>query len=95
VSAEVEGLIAVRSRVLSDENSMYLVFLLRAATEEARPDGVEVLEACFFSLPEAQVLPDLTPITRLIVARAVQGEVRLLQAVQVPSYATNEFILFM
>ena len=95
VSAELEGLIAVRGRVLSDENSMYLVFLLRAATEKAQPDGVEVLEACFFSLAEAQALPDLTPMTRLIVARAAKGELRLLQAVQVPSYATNEFILFM
>jgi ADP-ribose pyrophosphatase YjhB (NUDIX family) len=95
VSAEVEGLIGVRSRVFSAENSLYLIFLLRATTDEARPDGAEVLEACFFSLPEAQALPDLTPMTRLIVARAAKGELRLLQAVQVPSYATNEFILFM
>jgi ADP-ribose pyrophosphatase YjhB (NUDIX family) len=95
VSAEVEGLIGVRSRVLSAENSLYLIFLLRATTEEAQPDGVEVLDARFFSLEEAHALPDLTPMTRLIVARAAQGELRLLQSVQVSSYALNEFILFM
>ncbi len=57
VSAEVEGLIGVRSRVFSAENSLYLIFLLRATTDEARPDGAEVLEACFSSLPEAQSSP--------------------------------------
>jgi ADP-ribose pyrophosphatase YjhB (NUDIX family) len=95
VSAEVEGLIGVRSRVLSAENSLYLIFLLRATTEEAQPDGVEILDARFFSLEEALTLPDLTPMTHLIVARVAQGELCLLQSMQVPSYPTNEFILFM
>jgi ADP-ribose pyrophosphatase YjhB (NUDIX family) len=94
VNAEVEGLIGVRSRVLSAENSLYLIFLLRATTEEAQPDGAEVIDARFFSLEEALTLPDLTPMTLLIVARAAKGELRLLQSMQVPSYPTNEFILF-
>jgi ADP-ribose pyrophosphatase YjhB (NUDIX family) len=95
VSADVEGLLAARSRVLAHENSLYLVFLLRAATEETRPDGVEVREACFFPLEEAQALPDLTPMTHLIVARVAQGDLRLLQPIQVPPYATSEFVLFL
>lgn len=95
VSAEVEGLVAVRSRVLPGENSMYLIFLLRADTQEARPDGIEVLDARFFSLEEAQALPNATPVTRLIAARAAQDALHPLQPVQVPGYATSEFVLFM
>lgn len=95
VSAEVEGLLAVRSRVLATENSLYLVFLLRAATEDTQPDGVEVGDARFFPLEEAQAAPDLTPMTHLIVARVAQGNLRLLQPVQVPPYAPSEFMLFM
>lgn len=95
VSAGVEGLIAVRSRTLPDENSIYLIFLLRAATEETRPDEVEVLDARFFSPDEAHALPNATPMTRLIAARAAQGGLHPLQPVQIPTYATSEFVLFM
>ncbi len=95
VVAEVQGLVAVRSRVMPDENSMYLIFLLRADTEDTHADGVEVLDARFFSPEEAHALPDVTPMTRIIAGRVSTGEFRLLQPLQVPSYATSEFVLFM
>jgi ADP-ribose pyrophosphatase YjhB (NUDIX family) len=94
VSAEVEGLIAVRSRFSPEENSAYLVFLLLATTEEAHPDGVEVSDARYFALDELRALPDLTPMSRLLAIRALEGQVRILEHVPVPAYPASEFVLF-
>lgn len=94
VVADTEGLIAVRSRVLAHENSLYLIFLLRTATEQTQPDGVEILEARFFPLEEVQTLPNVTPMTRLIAARAAQSAFHMLQPAQIPPYARSEFVLF-
>ncbi len=49
VEAEVEGVIAARNRVMAGENSAYFIFQLRASSEEARPDEVEVDRARFFA----------------------------------------------
>src|SRR5689334_13699147 len=59
VNAEMRGLIAVRSRIHPNENSTYLVFLLRADNEDVHADGVEVLDARFFDLEEAFSLPNI------------------------------------
>ena len=94
VAADVEGLVAVRSRVLPHENSTYLVFLLRAASQQTRPDGVEALDARFFTRAEVDALPNLTPMTRLLVERVFAGDARALQSTTVPPYPENEFVLF-
>lgn len=95
VVATVEGLIAVRSRVLPNENSIYLIFLLRAASLESHPDGAEVLDARFFSRTEVATLPDMTPMTRLLVAQAFDGSLRTLSRTPVPPYPEHEFALFL
>jgi ADP-ribose pyrophosphatase YjhB (NUDIX family) len=95
VSAEVEGLIAARSRFSPDENSAYLVFLLRATTADAHADGVEVSGARFFTLDELRALPNITPLSRILATRALEGRVRVLASVPVPTYSASEFVLFM
>jgi ADP-ribose pyrophosphatase YjhB (NUDIX family) len=95
VTAEVLGLIAMRSRVTPDDNSAYCIFLMRASHEEVHADGVEVLDARFFSRQEAQALSDVTPLSRILITRAFAGELRVLERYPVPSYPTSEFVLFL
>ncbi len=52
------GLIGVRSRVFTEENSIYLVFLLRAATE-TWPGEKKSWKHIFFPPEEAPCAPDL------------------------------------
>lgn len=95
VDAQVEGLVGVRSRVMPGDNSAYLIFLLRAAGEDARADGVEVLDARFFTLRDALALPDLTPLTRALVGRASEGALRVLELSPLAGYAASEYALFL
>ncbi|HLY29518.1 MAG TPA: NUDIX domain-containing protein [Ktedonobacterales bacterium] len=94
VQAEMQGLIAARSRVNPGDNSAYLIFLLRADHEEAQADGAEVLDARFFTRDEAMALPSLTPMTRLLLTRVFAGELHILKRLPVPTYPTSEFVLF-
>jgi ADP-ribose pyrophosphatase YjhB (NUDIX family) len=94
VSAEVQGLIAARSRVHPDENSAYLIFLLRASSEKTKADGVEVLDARFFTRDEVETLANVTPMSRILIIRALEGKLRLLEYVPVPAYPTSEYALF-
>jgi ADP-ribose pyrophosphatase YjhB (NUDIX family) len=95
ISAEVEGLIAARSRLNPNDNSAYLIFLLRAKSEEPRADGVEVLDARLFSLDEVRALPDVTPLSRILVTQALESPLCLLKRTPVPTYAPGEIALFM
>ncbi|HEY7340660.1 MAG TPA: NUDIX domain-containing protein [Ktedonobacterales bacterium] len=94
VNAEVRGLIAVRSRIHPDENSTYLIFLLQATSEDAHADGIEVRDARFFGLDEAFSLPNITPLSRIFVAKAREGHLRIFEQTAVPAYPTSEFVLF-
>lgn len=97
VRAEVQGLVAVRNRIHPDENSTYIVFLLRATSKEARnvhADGIEVTDARFFSPDEALALPNVTPMSRIFLTKARDGELRVLAQTAVPAYPASEFVLF-
>lgn len=50
VEATLNGLIAVRSRVINNENSAYFIFLLTAVSENAKADGFEVNDARYLTL---------------------------------------------
>ncbi len=95
VRAEMQGLIAARSRVSPGDNSAYLVFLMRTESEATHPDGVEILEARFFTQDKALALPTITPMTRLLITRALTGDTPLLKPTPVTGYPPNEFMLFM
>ena len=94
VQAEVRGLIAARSRVMAEENSAYFIFLLAAPYAETVPDGVEIDEARYFTLDEAQALPDLNPLSRLIITHALQGKTHVLTSQLHPTIPAGEYVLF-
>ena len=95
VHADVRGLIAARSRVLADENSAYFIFLLAAPHAETSPDGVEIDEARYFTLDEARALPDLNPLSRLVITHALQGKTHLLTSQPHPTIPASEYVLFL
>ena len=108
IQAEIEGLIAVRSRVTDEENSAYFIFLLRARDDEAIADGREVDEARFFSVEEIQelprrrvrvamaprTLPRLQKLSRLLVTMALKGEASVLQFHTHPDIPATEYVIY-
>jgi ADP-ribose pyrophosphatase YjhB (NUDIX family) len=94
VRAEIEGLIAARSRVSDAENSAYFIFLLRASDESTQADGFEVAGARFFTLDEVQALPQLQALTRLVVTRALRGEASVLKFHTHPQFSPDEYVIY-
>ncbi len=95
VRAEVDGLIAVRSRVSKRENSAYFVFLMRASGEETHPDGVEVAEARYFTLAELSELPRLRVLSRMVATRVLEGAANRLTFHAHPDFPAQEFMLYL
>jgi ADP-ribose pyrophosphatase YjhB (NUDIX family) len=94
VQADMRGLIAARSRVRVDENSAYFIFLLATPHAQTAPDGVEIDEARYFTLDEALALPDLNPLSRLVIAHALQGKTHVLTSQPHPTIPAMEYVLF-
>lgn len=94
VEAAVRGLIAVRSRVMAGENSAYFVFLLVAPNDDTVPDGFEIDGARYFTLDEAQVLPNVNPLSKLVIARALEGKAHVLASQPHPTLPASEYVLF-
>jgi len=94
VKAEIEGLIAVRSRVTDTENSAYFIFLLRTTDERAQADGFEVDEARFFTLAEVQALPRLQALSQLVVTQALQGEATVFTFHTHPQIPPEEYVIY-
>ena len=94
IKAELKGLIAVRSRVKHNENSAYFVFLMQAGTEKTRADEFEVAEARYFTLAQVQTLSSLRALSRIIVTRALEGNVKLLEFHPHPDFSPDEFVLY-
>ena len=94
IQAEIEGLIAVRSRVTDEENSAYFIFLLRARDDEAVADRREVDEARFFSVEEIQELPRLQKLSWLLVTKALKGEASVLQFHTHPDIPATEYVIY-
>ena len=95
IKAEIEGLIAVRSRVTEEENNAYLIFLLRALNDTSRADGHEVDEARFFDLEALQKLPRLQPFSRMLVTRALQGQITVLHFQPHPDFPPTAYVIYM
>ncbi len=95
IKAELKGLIAARSRVLSNENSAYFVFLMESSNEETHADGLEVAEASYFTLPQIQNLPHIRALSLLLVSRALEGKVKLLEFHPHPVFPQDEFVLYL
>jgi ADP-ribose pyrophosphatase YjhB (NUDIX family) len=95
VRAEVVGLIGARSRVIGRENSVYLMFLMQASSEETRADGVEVAEARYVTLAEMQALPRVRALSKMVVSRVLEGRSNLLAQHPHPDFSPQEFVLYL
>jgi len=95
IHAKVQGLIAARSRVSHSENSAYFIFLLQTTTEETNADGVEVKEARFFTLAEAQELSGLRTLSRMIVTRVLEDNIHILAFHPHPDFSPGEYVLYL
>jgi ADP-ribose pyrophosphatase YjhB (NUDIX family) len=94
VTAEVHGLIGVRNRTMPDENSMYLIFLLSAASDKTQPDGVEIAEARYFTFQDIQDLPKLRTLSRIIITSVFENKVKVMTRLLHPDFSQDEFVLF-
>ena len=84
IQTEVEGLTAVLHRWITNENGIYLMFVMRAINSDPQPDGVEVDDARFFTLSELQTLPRLQWLSRLIVTPVLKGQATILPYYSIP-----------
>ena len=95
VVAPLEGLIGVRHRVSAGDNSAYLIFLMRAETEQCRPDQTEVSEAKYFALNETNQLNCLNLLTRMVVEHVMDGHIKTLSFRSHPNFSRDEYALFL
>ncbi|HLJ34662.1 MAG TPA: NUDIX domain-containing protein [Ktedonobacteraceae bacterium] len=94
IKAELKGLVAARSRVSSNENSAYFVFLMQAPDEDTHADRLEVAEARYFTLDEVQNLFSLRVLSRIVVTRVLEGKVNPLLYHPHPNFSPDEFVLY-
>ena len=95
VEAEIQGILAVRSRCGDDaSNSTYVVFLLRPVSGRPAP-GAEVDAARFLSLEELDDLAPVPEINRAIAARALSASRNLLQRAEIDRPAGATYRLFL
>ncbi len=94
IHSEVRGLIGARSRVMAGENSAYFIFLLAAPNMSTTPDGFEIDDARYYTLTETEALPNLNPLSRLIITHALEGQARILTFQPHPTFPATEYALF-
>lgn len=91
VTAEVRGVLGLRSRYAADiGNSLYVVLLLHPLSGEPKPDGHEVDRAGYFTLEEIRGLEQVPAVNIEIAKRALASGRSLLipRTVAQPSGAT-------
>ena len=95
VTAEVQGVLGLRSRYDRDVgNSMYVVLLLRPVKGEPKPDDKEVDRACYFTLDEIKALDQVPAVNLHIAERALALDQRLLSPRTVSHLNGTTYTLF-
>jgi len=94
VKTEIKGIIAVRSRIHKDENSMYLIFLLETKDEKPTPDLTEVDAAQFFSLVEVKKLEKFQNLSKIFALNALLGKTKLLTKINQADFPPDEYKIF-
>ena len=95
VTAEVQGVLGVRSRYDPEVgNSMYVVMLLLPLSGEPQPDNKEVDRAEYFSLDEIRALEQVPSVNLEIAERALAPDQRLLSPRTVSHVSGATYTLF-
>ena len=93
IKGSIVGILAVLHRWVSDENGIYIIFLMNTTETKAIPDNDEAEEAAFFGLNELDTLPNLQWLSREVITSVLEGSVQTLQAYKVQN--ANESILYL
>lgn len=80
LTGTVSGVVAVRSRVLADENSLFVVVRIDEVKGRPRPACDEVDAVRVFSLAEIAELPSIGATARLVAEIALDGHLSTLPA---------------
>ncbi len=95
VTAEVDGILAVRNRYDPGlGNGIYVVLRLHPASGEPKPDGREVDRAEYLTLEEIRSLNPLPPVNREIACRVLAPDRRVLNPQTVTNLTGTKFTLF-
>ena len=95
VTAEVRGVLAVRSRYDPDGgNSTYVVLLLEPVSGEPKPDDKEVDRAEYLTLEEIRALEQMSPINLEVAEQALSPDPKLLSPRSLAHVSGATYTLF-
>ena len=95
VDAELDGLIAVRNVIKEAHNDVCFMFLLHADNEEATADGTEVDQTRYFTRKEMEKLPNLNKLSRLVITRVFEGEIKVQKFCAHPEMPPSEYVIYL
>ncbi len=94
IEAEVKGLIAIRNRIYKDENSIYLIFLLEAKSEEFEAQKSEVDKVGFFNLSQLGGISNLQPLSKIVIEKVLKDEHKILPSISQDDFPEKEYGIF-
>jgi len=94
LTGTVSGVVAVRSRVLEDENSLFVVVRIDEVEGRPRPACAEVDAVRFFSSAEIAELPSIGATARLLAEMALDGRLSVLPVHENPYLHDAGYALF-
>jgi ADP-ribose pyrophosphatase YjhB (NUDIX family) len=95
VVAEVDAVLALRSRYDADSgNGIYVILLLRPVSGEPKADGHETDHAEYFTLDQIRELSPLPPVNWEIAQRVLSPDRRLLRPKPLSNLNGAKFTLF-
>ena len=94
LTGTVGGVVAVRSRVLADENSLFVVVRFDEVEGQPRPACAEVDAVRFFSRAEIAELPSIGATARLVAETALDGRLSMLSVRENPYLRDATYALF-
>ena len=94
LTGTVGGVVAVRSRVLADENSLFVVVRIDEVDGRPRPACDEVDAVRVFSLAEIAELPSIGATARFVAEMALDGRLSMLPARENPYLLDATYALF-
>lgn len=93
IQADIVGVLAILHRWITDENGIYIIFLMNTIENNPTEDNDETEEVAFFGLNELDSLDNLQWLSREMITNVLEGNVQVLQAHKVQN--ADERILYL
>jgi len=94
IKAEVKGLIAIRNRIYKNENSIYLIFLLQAKSEDFEEQESEVDKIGFFNLSQLGGISNLQALSKTVIKKVLKNEHKILHSISQDDFPEKEYGIF-